>query len=759
MKKSLYLFSIALVLSPFLFSQNNSYENEKTWLETLIRSRESLMKVERERSGVNKVEMGRWYSVGPFVSASHKPFEDRNEPEINPDLNATYGNLKWEEKTEYRDGIVNELPMVEYADRYLQRTLSVSNDTIIKAYFGSDDGIAIWINGNEVLANNANRSCAPNQEIIELHLTGGDNTMLMKISNNMGPTAFFFALTDVRTREKIWALLEKDFNSQKDIKEINWVNRDHIFDEDWNSGDYSSLIKRYADAIRASAPSAAEALFKQSSGKVTLEQLSEIHEKYLKIRDSEYVILTPKPSDKPKINGAKVFGVRPGSPVLFTIAATGLRPLEFSADQLPEGLSLDKSTGRIIGSITQCGEYIVTLAAKNKLGKAERQLKIMVGDQIALTPPLGWNSWNCFADAIDAEKVEAAADAMVNKGLINHGWSYINIDDFWEIKPGSPDPELQGAERDENGMINTNQKFPDMKALCDYVHGKGLKIGIYSSPGPLTCGGCVGSFQHEEKDAQRFGEWGIDYLKYDWCSYQKEGDDLDAYQKPYKVMRKALNQVNRDIVYSLCQYGMQNVWKWGESVGGNCWRTTGDITDTWQSMSEIGFSQNGHEKFAGPGHWNDPDMLVVGRVGWGPELHPTRLTPDEQYTHISLWSLLSSPLLIGCDMTMLDDFTLNLLTNDEVLDVNQDPLGKPASRISKSGDLEVWARDLEDGSKAVGLFNRGDKKTVVVADFASLGIEGKKSVRDLWRQKDLGSFEKEFRSFVNPHGVVLVKIK
>jgi alpha-galactosidase len=223
-------------------------------------------------------------------------------------------------------------------------------------------------------------------------------------------------------------------------------------------------------------------------------------------------------------------------------------------------------------------------------------------------------------------------------------------------------------------------------------------------------------------------------------------------------MRTALNKVKRDIVYSLCQYGMGNVWEWGAKVGGNCWRTTGDITDTWQSMSDIAFSQTGHEKYAGPGHWNDPDMLVVGMVGWGENLHPTKLTPDEQYTHISMWCLLSAPLLIGCDMTKLDGFTLDLLTNDEVLAVDQDPLGNQASRISKQGDLEIWAKDLEDGSKAVGLFNRGNQISVVPVNFNLIGFQGKCSVRDLWRQKDLGEFENVFKSQVQPHGVKLIRI-
>jgi alpha-galactosidase len=234
---------------------------------------------------------------------------------------------------------------------------------------------------------------------------------------------------------------------------------------------------------------------------------------------------------------------------------------------------------------------------------------------------------------------------------------------------------------------------------------------------------------------------------------------LEIYQHPYAVMAAALNKQDRDIVFSFCQYGDGDVWQWGEKLGGNSWRTTGDINDSWGSLNGIGFSQNGHEKFAGPGHWNDPDMLVVGMVGWGPALHPTKLTPNEQYTHITLWSLLSSPLLIGCDMTQLDDFTIGLLTNDEVLAVNQDPLGKPAGRVSQTdGGTEVWARDLEDGSKAVGLFNRGELPADVTVKWSDLGLTGPQNVRDLWRQKDLGSQDSSFTVKVARHGAAMIKV-
>jgi len=519
---------------------------------------------------------------------------------------------------------------------------------------------------------------------------------------------------------------------------------------------------------------------------------------------TETDILTPNSPATPRITGPKIFGVRPGNPFLFKVTATGDRPMTFSANNLPDGLVLDSKTGLITGTLQERGTSLVTLHAKNARGEDTRSFRIVCGDKICLTPALGWNSWNFFANGVKEADVRGAADAMVTSGLIDHGWTYVNIDDSWE------------ADRDTDGRILSNKKFPDMKALGDYIHSKGLKFGIYSSPGPKTCGGFTASYQHEDKDAEQYGKWGVDYVKYDWCSYggianriraekyaaalsaedgaklrsiveeksalesigdenrkstqnarlkelnkqwdaliakvnpaEKDRIELAVVQEPYAVFRKSLDKVKRDIVFSYCQYGMGNVWEWGEKLGGNSWRTTGDICPNWKSMSGIGFSQNGHEKYAGPGHWNDPDMLEVGNG---------HMSADEQFTHISLWALLSAPLLIGCDMTKMSPFTVSLLSNDEVLDVNQDPLGKPAGRISLKGDVQVWARDLEDGSKAVGLFNLGGHPQQVVVTWEQLGITGPQMVRDLWRQKNLGSRTGEFGATVPRHGVVLVKI-
>jgi len=454
-------------------------------------------------------------------------------------------------------------------------------------------------------------------------------------------------------------------------------------------------------------------------------------------------------SDKPSINGPRFVGATPGNPFLFLIPATGKGPLRFSAKNLPAGLSLDPATGIITGSLKEPGTTVVQLTVQGPAGTAKRSLVIVGGRRkLALTPPLGWNSWNVWAGAVDAKKVRDCADWMVKSGLAAHGYQYINIDDTWS------------RERDENGEIQTNSKFGDMKALADYVHSKGLKLGIYSSPGPTTCAGYPASYEHEEQDARTWAKWGIDYLKYDWCSYGgvKGAKAFDKLQRPYRVMREALDRCGRDIVYSLCQYGMGNVWEWGAEVGGNLWRTTGDIGDGWGSMAGIGFGHDGREKYAGPGHWNDPDMLVVGKLGWGPNLRRTNLTPNEQITHITLWSLLAAPLLLGCDLSQLDQFTLDLLTNDEVIAVDQDPLGKAAGRRAQEGMAEVWARPLWDGTMAVGLFNRGIEKMKVTAKWSDLGLEGKQPVRDLWRKSDLGVFEGSFSAKVPSHGAVLVKI-
>lgn len=462
-------------------------------------------------------------------------------------------------------------------------------------------------------------------------------------------------------------------------------------------------------------------------------------------------ILTPKASPKPRINGAMIAGVRPGSPFLYKIAATGKKPLQYSVASLPEGLRIDKTKGIISGSIAKAGEYPVRITVANSLGKDERVMTIKAGDLLALTPAMGWNSWNCWGLSVSSDKVKSSAQALIDKGLIDHGWSYMNIDDGWESE-----------KRNADGTIGTNEKFPDMKELGDWLHSHGLKFGIYSSPGRLTCGGYLGSLGYELQDAQTYNQWGVDYLKYDWCSYgEVAGSDTSraTYMKPYIVMQKALREQPRDIYYSLCQYGMGDVWKWGPETDANSWRTTGDITDTWESLYDIGFRQYRISDYARPGRWNDPDMLIVGKVGWSGNLRQTRLTPNEQYTHITLWSLLASPLLIGCDISQLDDFTLSLLTNDEVIAVNQDVLGKQAKLVFTGDEYQVYAKELEDGSKAIGVFNLSNDYKAVNIKWDDLKIGRVKSARDLWRQKDMAGVGATFTYTLAPHGTVMMKVK
>ena len=356
---------------------------------------------------------------------------------------------------------------------------------------------------------------------------------------------------------------------------------------------------------------------------------------------------------------------------------------------------------------------------------------------LAKTPPMGWNSWNKFRNKVSDQVVREIADAMVKNGMKAAGYIYVNIDDTWE---GSRDPQ---------GAIRSNEKFPNMKALADYVHGKGLKLGIYSSPGPKTCAQFEGSFQHEEQDAKTFAAWGIDYLKYDWCSAGRvyQSSSMPA---AYAKMGQALLAAGRPIVYSLCQYGAQNVGEWGARSGGNLWRTTGDIRDTWASMSDLGFEkQIGREKYAGPGHWNDPDMLEIGNGG---------MSEIEYRTHMSLWSVLAAPLLAGNDLRDVPPGILEILIDKEVIAVDQDKLGKQGVRVSKNGDLEVWARPLADGGHAVCMFNRGGASAKVTARWSDIGLTGSHKVRDLWAHADRGKFSDEYAAEVPSHGVVMVRV-
>jgi len=490
--------------------------------------------------------------------------------------------------------------------------------------------------------------------------------------------------------------------------------------------------------------------------------------------DEKY-ILTPAPAKTPRINSASVFGATPNNPFLYTIMATGQRPMTFMAKGLPQGLLLDEKTGIITGKLSQSGTYLTTIRAKNAPGGATKVLKIKIGDTISLTPPIGWNGWNSWARNIDQEKVMASADAMVKMGLRDHGWMYVNIDDAWQGKRGG-----------KFNAIQPNEKFPAFQNMVDYVHGLGLKVDVYSTPMITSYAGFVGGssdfedghitdaiiankrafryvgkHQFDTNDAKQMAEWGIDYLKYDWRIEVPSAERMSV----------ALKQSGRDILYSISNSApFAKVNDWVRLT--NTYRTGPDIRDSWNSLFVSAFTLDKWAPYGGPGHWNDPDMMIVGNVTTGTKLHPTRLTPNEQYSHVSLFSLLAAPMPIGCSIEQLDAFTLNLLTNDEVIEIDQDPLGKSARLVLEENGVQIWLKPLEDGSYAVGLFNVGDfgktpesyfrwgdeQPKTYTADFAKIGLKGTYKLRDLWRQKNLGEFKGIFKTDIPHHGVVLLRV-
>lgn len=487
-------------------------------------------------------------------------------------------------------------------------------------------------------------------------------------------------------------------------------------------------------------------------------------------------ILTPLVAQRPRINAPSVFGAKPGNPFLFNIAATGKNPIIFSAKGLPKGLFIHNLTGLITGSVLKKGNYNVTLSAKNNIGVATKQLTIKIGDTISLTPPIGWNGWNSWARFIDREKVIASANAMVKMGLSKHGWTYINIDDGW-----------QGYRSKMNDFaLQPNNKFPNFKEMIDEIHSKGLKLGLYSTPWITSYAGFgggssnfedgalpdsiinnkrsfryIGKYRYENQDAIQMAKWGVDYLKYDWRI------ELSSAER----MSMALKNSGRDIVYSLSNsapFNMVDDWARIAEV----WRTGPDIRDSWLSLYVSAFTLDPWAPYNGPGHWNDPDMMILGNVTTGAKLHPTRLTPDEQYSHVSLFSLLAAPLLIGCPIEQLDAFTLSLLSNDEVIEVNQDPLGKSARLVLEELSVQVWLKPLEKGAYALGIFNTAnfgktpasyfrwedELPAIYTLDFNKLKLNGLFNVRNVWTQKTEGNNLKSFKATIPHHGVVMLKL-
>jgi alpha-galactosidase len=485
-------------------------------------------------------------------------------------------------------------------------------------------------------------------------------------------------------------------------------------------------------------------------------------------------------SGYPRINGAAVFGCRPAAPFLFQIAATGSAPLRYEVDALPRGLKVNAKTGLITGQLNLPGRYPVVVKVSGAGGCATRTLTIHCGARLALTPPMGWSSWNCWAESVTAVHVVASARAMAET-LRAHGWSYVNIDDGWQ------------GERTKTGRehaLQPSERFPSMSGLADEVHALGLKLGIYSSPWATTYAGFCGGSSDDPKgkfitpivetawwqrraqfhqarhsfaaaDARQWAAWGVDYLKYDWFP-----NDLAATRE----MTTALRDCGRDVVYSLSNnLPLSSV---ADTLPhAHLWRTTGDIRDVWsnhtvtteghQGIKDIIRHHDAFQRFQVPGAWNDPDMLVLGRVGWGPELRATRLTAEEQRTHFAMWCLWSAPLLVGCPLDQLDLFTLGLLTHDELIDLNQDALGVQAyaTEATAQSEQRIYIKPLADGDVALGFLNLGERRVTIGTSFAAISLTGRQHVRDVWARKDVGLETKEFAATVPPHGCAVYRLR
>lgn len=491
--------------------------------------------------------------------------------------------------------------------------------------------------------------------------------------------------------------------------------------------------------------------------------------------------LTPPIAEKPSINGAKVYGTHPNTNIIFRIAASGKKPLTYSAKGLPKGVVINAKTGILQGKIAKKGDYPLRITVKNAQGSDTDTITLKIGDTLCLTPPMGWNSWYSYSESISQKHVEKIAQLMEETGLTQHGWSYVNIDDCW-----------QGVRGGKYNAIQPNNKFTDMKAMSDVLHKKGIKLGLYSSPWISTYAGYIGGsspnkegtydslalpadkrnhptqffgrwpglhnlkldhtgeFWFFDKDAKQWAEWGVDYVKIDW-----KPNDIPTTERIFNDLKNS----GRSIALSLSNAAPYENME-GLSKFANVTRTTGDIHDSWGSIKGIGFGQEKWQQFIKPGHWCDPDMLQVGKLGKPNNanltFNPTRLSPDEQYTQLSLWALLSAPLLNSCDLSDLDDFTFGLLCNDDIIAVDQDPAANPAKKIFDKDGFQIWSKELSNGSLAVGFFNHNeDKKTLTVTP-EQLGNANRTQLRDLWKRQNIGSLGKDFSIELNPHGASMI---
>ena len=457
------------------------------------------------------------------------------------------------------------------------------------------------------------------------------------------------------------------------------------------------------------------------------------------------------PAEAPAVYGPQIFGCTPKKPFFQRIWATGKAPFKFTADRLPKGLQLDSEGGLITGKIEEAGNYDFAIGVSNAKGKIVVPMSIICGQhKLAQTPPMGWNAWNVFGETVSVDKVKEQADLLIESGLAQMGYNYVIIDDTWQ------------ARRADDGTIFSNKRFGDITELADYLHGRGLKLGLYSTPNLETCSGYAGSYGHEEQDAMAYAEWGVDYLKYDWCQVgsNKENTTPEVMQEAYGRMRKALDKAPRDIVWALTPYGFGEAYKWAGDLGANSWFTDVGIQDTFASIKSNSDRLDNLAKYAGPGHWNDAGWLMMGKFSPNKPRFSNLLAPELQL-QMTQWTIANTPLILSCDLRQLDPNKLypvntSLLTNPEVLAVNQDILGATAKR--NGWETETWVKPLIDGTMAVALLNKSDSPREVAVSWWNLGKSGKQMVRDLWKREDLGEFDNEFKTFVPRHGAMLVKI-
>tara|TARA_R110002049_G_scaffold181019_3_gene348055 strand:+ start:2387 stop:3979 length:1593 start_codon:yes stop_codon:yes gene_type:complete len=517
--------------------------------------------------------------------------------------------------------------------------------------------------------------------------------------------------------------------------------------------------------------------------------LSNIYaQKVYDARIGEKEILTPLPSKQPKINGPKLYGVRLGKKFVYRIPCQGERPMKFEISGLPSELVLDTDKGIITGiTPEEKGEYPMTVIASNKHGKVSREFKLVVGDNIALTPPTGWNSWGGHMLLITDDIIRKTADIFVEKGFADVGFQYISIDDSWmktskesfeartdfkkEQHQGFSFDGLVGEVRTADGNIIPNSNFPDMKAMTDYIHSFGLKAGIYSSPGPYTCQNFEGSLGYEKQDANQYANWGFDLLKYDLCSGNsslkclKNLDGSYPQSALWQPMATYLSLQNRDILFNLCQYGNEKPWTWAPGLGISSWRIGGDLNhhveNYFKNALRISTELRAYSK---PGQWNDPDFMYIQKLrDFRKMVNPSQeilLSTNQRYQYVTLWSIVCAPFFFSSDINEIDEFTIRLLTNAEVMNINQDELGHVAETIKNENDEVIMLKKLADGSKVLAVFNTNaiDEKVIDV-NLKTIGLSKRIDVYDVWKQENLSTVTDKMSIQLSPNGVGLFIVR